>query len=167
VARGLKKQAIVSSLCPVTYAPQDKDVGGAPNPIYGYRPVTKAIVDRLVTPSYACLLREPERDEFGRLAWSMFVTLPQGSTCPTGYSRPEAASLRLYREKQKDLGLDSSLTVCFANQIETAPGQSCATDRTVGWCYVSETGCALGRAVVLSSGFVPPPDATLSLLCAR
>lgn len=167
VARGLKKQAVVSSLCPITYAPQGKDVGGAPNPLYGYRPVTQAIMNRLVTPSYACLPREPERDEFGRLACSMFVTLPEGSTCPTGYSRPEASSLRLYREEQKKLGLDSSLTVCFANQIETASGQSCATDRTVGWCYVSEPGCALGRAVVLSSGFVPPLGATLSLLCAR
>ncbi len=47
VAHALAAQGIVSSLCAMTVAPGAKDIGGKPNPLYGYRPAVKAIVDRI------------------------------------------------------------------------------------------------------------------------
>ncbi|MBK6462732.1 MAG: hypothetical protein IPF92_17265 [Myxococcales bacterium] len=47
VAHALKDQGIVGSICPITAAAADKEVDGAPNPLYGYRPSIQMIVDQL------------------------------------------------------------------------------------------------------------------------
>ncbi len=176
VVHDLKDQGIISSLCPITYRPEDKTVNGAPNPLFGYRPAVKAIVDRLKNAlANQCLPTKLTRDDKGQVACLILETLPnKGDKCSNypGLTDPAPEILSKFREKQKENQADTSLTVCQANQIVKQPGQTCTTDPTAGWCYVENTEVskvigACSQAIVFSQSGNPPVGALTDLQCIQ
>ncbi|MDP9033184.1 MAG: hypothetical protein M3O50_00110, partial [Myxococcota bacterium] len=78
IAHALKDQGIVSSLCPI----HESD-NGMGDPLYGYRPAVKAIIDRLkVSLSTQCLPQKLTLDASGNVPCLILVTLPSGSCNP-------------------------------------------------------------------------------------
>lgn len=175
VVNELKDQGIISSLCPITYAPGEKDKNGAPNPLYGYRPAVKAIVDRLKNAlANQCLPQKLTRDDQGQVACLILETLANKTDqCATyGLKEPEKAILDKFREKQKAAGLDTTLPVCQANQLVVKPGESCVTNTSPGWCYVENTNTskiigACSQAIQFSTTGNPPVGATTDLQCIQ
>jgi hypothetical protein len=47
VAHALREQGILASICPTETAKETRTVDGKPNPMWGYRPAVKRVVDRL------------------------------------------------------------------------------------------------------------------------
>ncbi|MBK8217175.1 MAG: hypothetical protein IPK71_25905 [Myxococcales bacterium] len=176
VVNALKDQGIISSLCPITYKPTDKDVNGAPNPLFGYRPAVKAIVDRLKNAlANQCLPQKLTRDDKGEVACLILETLPNpGDKCETyGLKAPAPEILEKFREKQKEQKADTNLTVCQIPQIVTQPGQTCQNNATdAGWCYVENTATAkvigtCSQAIQFSTKGQPPPGALTDLQCIQ
>jgi hypothetical protein len=175
VVNALKDQGIISSLCPITYKPTDKDINGAPNPQYGYRPAVKAIVDRLKNAlANQCLPQKLTRDDKGQVACLILETLPNpGDKCETyGLKVPTPEILEKFREKQKETGADTKLTVCQANQIVTKPGETCSRDTNPGWCYVENTASSkiigtCSQAIQFSTTGNPPVGALTDLQCIQ
>jgi hypothetical protein len=47
VAHDLREQGILASICPIETAKETRTVDGKVNPMWGYRPAVKRVVDRL------------------------------------------------------------------------------------------------------------------------
>jgi len=176
VVNALKEQGIISSLCPITYRNEDKDKDGKPNPLFGYRPAVKSIVDRLKNAlANQCLPQRLTRDEKGEVACLILETLPvPGDKCENyGLKAPSEEILAKFREKQQAQQLDTKLTVCQIPQIVTQPGESCQANRNdVGWCYVENTAQnkvvgSCSQAIQFSSKGQPPPGALTDLQCIQ
>jgi hypothetical protein len=134
LAKLLGNQGIVSSLCPIH--PVDQMNGH--DPLYGYRPAIKAIVDRLGNALDTACLPEPLHvDAAGAVQCRVVMTLPNG-------------------------GGDATVPQLLGSQLV---GGSCAQSTEQGWCYV--TGAAAGRCaqkIVFSPGTLPS-GATVELDC--
>jgi hypothetical protein len=180
VAKLLGDHGIVSSLCPIHVTEATPG-----DPLYGYRPAIKAIVDRLATVlGHQCL---PEKltadDDAGDLPCLVLATLTQSGqtdkTCTDGsISSLEAVPdgvLAHFRNDQHaewmaagSMGIDpSTLPTCSVKQVfpsEFPPGTGiCATSTVEGWCYVENTkSCA--QALYFSPNGLPK-GAQISLQC--
>jgi hypothetical protein len=158
VARGMGKQGIVSSLCPIHTSP---DLGNPDDPLYGYRPAVTAIIDRLKSAlEVACPPHKLTVDSSGMVPNCLVLaTFNDGTaTCAsagTGYSDVSNASvLADFKQSQHDMWVNkggaalntpdpSTLLTCEVTPL-SAPCAS-RTD-TQGWCYVENTSVAAGDA---------------------
>ncbi len=175
VARGLGKQGIASSLCPISLDPVRKD--GSSNPLYGYRPAVNAVVERLKNGLLTTCLPQPlARDSSGSVPCVVLHTLPErGARCQDtpGYSAPDAVVLEsfLRTKKQVDTSYEGK-TVCRATQLPVPPGASCLTSTEPGFCYVENTEAArplrsCSQALVFSRTGTPASGVMTDLLCIQ
>ncbi len=132
LAKQLGNQGVVSSLCPIHVTPANGD--SPPDPVYGYRPAMKAIVDRLAVQLAAqCTPEKLDVDRCGNVPCLLLATLPSGTqaSCAStpGMSQPDASILALFQQQQHDawaaagsVGMDpSTLPTCQMNQLSQLP----------------------------------------------
>jgi hypothetical protein len=173
VAHDLKEQGIVSSLCPI----HETDNAAGTDPLYGYRPAVKAIVDRLKNAlANQCLPNALTPHADGTVDCLILETLPNGdqSQCnnaAAGFSQPDADILAKFKESQNAVdptGATAKLPTCKLNQLvgKDLLNGSCDQSSASGWCYV--TGAAAGtcpQAILFSPGGNPGVGAQISLQC--
>jgi hypothetical protein len=158
VARALGDQAIVASICPIHV-----DEQGAGDPLFGYRPAVKAIVDRLKNAlAQQCLPQPLVPDSTGKVPCLILATLgnvgavagdPEAECAKFGLKVPDSDILAKFREAQaaeaKALGGDAGAAfdetkypVCEYEQIPEPAGSSCTKEQKKGWCYVVNSATA-------------------------
>jgi hypothetical protein len=142
IAHQMKAQGIVSSLCPIHVT--EKTPG---DPLFGYRPAVKAIVDRLKNSlSNQCLPQKLQPDQCGNVPCLILVTLPAampgdktqckhpGAACNLpGLSGPGSAFFpqdvldkfcdaqeAAYKPNSGDID-PATLPVCALNQLSQLP----------------------------------------------
>jgi hypothetical protein len=187
VVHDLGEQGIISSLCPIQLTDKDQ-------PTYGYRPAVATIIERLKNAlTTQCLPQKLRSDEEEAadtvlpvpclvLAQLSPDTDPNKSCEDLGMTVPEPAILKVFNEQQKaesgtvgDGGLDfSALKVCQLNQKVVKKGDTCANDKDLEWCYVSNDRpnqkTPAGRcpqALLFSSGTEDLAGARFSLQCIQ
>jgi hypothetical protein len=190
IARAMKKQGIVSSLCPIHVQKANNDV--PPDPLFGYRPAINTIVNRLkVSLSTQCLNRKLVADSQGDVPCLILVTLPGEGSClnptcdPTqALVTPPSSILPKFCQTQEDAwnqggGQNSGVpeplhrSVCQLKQLTPARNPtafdqtgSCASPpdgMSLGWCYVEGApGCA---QQILFTNNEPPHGSTANLQC--
>ncbi len=179
IARALKEQGVVSSLCPIHEAEASPG-----DPLYGYRPAVAAIIDRLkVSLTTQCLPQRLPRDATGDVPCSLLVTLPAGDCGAPGLSNPDPALLGALRKSQfaswqanggplSGSPDPTTLTTCALAELSPtlAPASfdangSCAASSAPGWCYV-ESGVpgSCAQSLVFTAG-EPPSGSTVTLEC--
>lgn len=142
VARELGERGIVASLCPIHEQEQ-----GANDPLYGYRPAVKSIIDRLANALAAQCLPQPLTPAAdGKVPCLVLTILPEGRKCSEveGLTPPDAAVLQKFleseRERSKAEGGPAEVYVnqeiCEVRQVVAAAGQTCIDDPAAAWCYV-------------------------------
>jgi hypothetical protein len=195
LAKLMKNQGFISSLCPIHVTP----AGGNPatDPLYGYNPAVNGIVDRLkVALNNQCLPQRLSPDQCGQVPCLILVTMPAGQDCTTvpGLSTPPPDILKRFQDQQHQAWLNgsastptpgvdpSTLVTCQMQELFQPPmgamgcpagvGQfdssgSCQNSKDPGWCYVEgPTAQALGcPQSILYSNGMPPNGATVSLQC--
>jgi hypothetical protein len=173
VVHALNDQGIAASLCPRTknlagQELEDPTVNGAPNPLYGYRPAVKAIVDRLKDAlTEQCLPEQLTLDPSNDVPCLILATLPTKGTeqdCLKikGLTIPSQEILTKFQQAEVDqaggdAGALLQYPVCVLPEIAIKPGDTCKTASDVGWCYVQNSGTATpaGRcpqAVIFTAG---------------
>jgi hypothetical protein len=179
LAKLLKGQAIVSSICPIDTANSDPS-----NAVYGYRPAVAGIIDRLKQGLTQSCLPEPlDVDSTGAVECMVLAQLPAlggESACDPslGLSVPDASILANYRATaesnwQANGGTASGVLdpagypVCQVSQLESKDlvGGSCKRATKPGWCYVTGAnadGCA--QEVLFSPNSLPS-GSKVSLEC--
>jgi len=168
LAKLMKTQGFVSSLCPIHVTP----AGGNPatDPLYGYNPAVNGIVDRLkVALNNQCLPQKLTPGTCGDVSCLILVTMPSGQDCTTvkGLSTPPADILQRFQQQQHQdwvnngsAGTDpSTLVTCQMNQLYQVPASapsgacnglgspgsdfdntgSCQNSPDPGWCYIDGT----------------------------
>lgn len=175
VARALGEQAIVSSICPIHETPDDlnvqvpteDEIRNSRDPLFGYRPAVKSIIDRLKNAlASQCLPQalnrspqtpEQEAEGSGAVSCLILETLIQETrgqeACDDqvkypGRRQPDAKVLQKFKEEQRatagapvgDAGSVADKPLCQIDQIIVKPGQGCAEDARAGWCYVTNKG---------------------------
>lgn len=174
VARLLGKQGIAASLCPISL---EANVGGAPNPLYGYRPAMATILDRLKSAfGPECLPQPLPRDDDGKVACVAILGLPgKGRDCgQEGFSALDPAVADSFLRRKREVG-DTTYddrTLCAAPQIGLKPGETCKESTERGYCYVENgadrrplANCS--QALVFSRALQPPKEVTTDLACIR
>jgi hypothetical protein len=184
VARAMKDQGIVASLCPRT------DGSGAllpnTNQDFGYRPAVRSIINRLKNAlANQCLPQKLIADQTGEVPCLILLTLTGSpgdeSTCTQrGFDIPDAAILAKFRQTQHSDYLanggdksgaqdPSTFPTCQLKQIVETPGASCANDPGAGWCYVvnagGQTPAGTCSQAILFTQSGNPSGATISLQC--
>ncbi|MBX3226858.1 MAG: hypothetical protein KIT84_38430 [Labilithrix sp.] len=188
VVRALGDQGIIASLCPIQLDPQRKN-----DPDYGYNPAVAAIIDRLKNAlTQQCLpqkLRSAEESATGTGLPVPCLVLVQlspdsGQSCSSlGLKVPDDAILKVFKEQQKaesgntsaEGAIDlSTLETCELTQKAVPPGETCANDSTLEWCYVEKaagtTKNPAGRcpqALIFASGTSILAGARFSLQCIQ
>lgn len=178
VAKALGEQAIVSSICPAD--PKNKQVNGADNPYYGYRPAVRAIIDRLKNSlASQCLPEALNADTDGTVPCLILEMFTDTSvTCASkGLKEGDPAIVAKFREAKKaEIGADADTAViCQAEQIlpnganNSFDGNpTCEKSAKAGWCYL--TGTAAGgncpQSIIFST-VGNPVGATVSLQCIK
>jgi hypothetical protein len=174
IVHALGDQGIAASLCPRTVGlmgqtlEPDTDSTGKPNPLYGYRPAVKAIVDRLKDAlTEQCLPEQLNIDTSNDVPCLILATLPNKGTeddCNKvkGLSIPAPDILSKFQQSEADqLGGDAAAIfaypVCVVQEFPTKPGDTCKANTDVGWCYVENTQAAspagkCPQAIVFSAG---------------
>jgi hypothetical protein len=173
VVHALNDQGIAASLCPRTKGLlgvelEDDTVNGAANPLYGYRPAVKAIVDRLKDAlTEQCLPEQLTLDPSNNVPCLILATLPTQGTeadCAKypGLTVPAADILTKFQQAEVesaggDAGALLKFPVCVLPEIPIKPGDTCKSDQKAGWCYVqnSATATPAGRcpqAIIFTSG---------------
>jgi len=167
LAKLMKTQGFVSSLCPIHVQPAD-GMSAATDPLYGYNPAVNGIVDRLkAVLDNQCLPQKLTPGTCGDVSCLILVTMPQNQNCTTvpGLSTPAADILQHFQQQQHDdwvnagsTGTDpSTLVTCQMNQLYQVPAsapanacnglgskatdfdmnESCQNSPDPGWCYVA------------------------------
>jgi hypothetical protein len=192
LAKLMKAQGFVSSLCPihVTPAPGQTELS---DPLFGYNPAVNGIVDRLgAVLENTCLPQKLDQDACGSAECLVLVTLPNSQRrCAdiAGLESPPSDILARFQNQQHDAwvaggsaGVDpSTLPTCKLQQLsQLPPGAapsmcpppvgtfdtkgSCRGSSQPGWCYAAVPGCPQPQGIMFSTG-VPPSGATVSLQC--
>jgi hypothetical protein len=193
VARKLGEQAIVASICPLKSDDASKNNG---DPLYGYRPAVKAIVDRLKNAlAQQCLPQALTPDQTGRVPCLILATLgnlgavsgdPEAECAKFGLKVPDPEVLKKFREQQAEeakrlggAGTDAGASfdetryaVCEYDQIPAAPGATCVKEPKKGWCYVTNTAGAkpagtCPQAITFTEVGNPGPGIKISLQCIQ
>jgi hypothetical protein len=187
VAHAMSAQGIVSSLCPIHPQP----VGGAQDPVYGYRPAVNAIVNRLKNAlSVQCLPQQLTIDPMSHaVPCLVLVTLPQqgnqdicGQTPGLGatpsdvlarFQAPAHAAWVQQGGASSGLPDPSSFPTCTINELTDLTDNAmdysngnCAMSANQGWCYVE--GAAAGGSCtqqILFTSAMPPHGAAVNLQC--
>jgi hypothetical protein len=192
VVRALGDQGVIASLCPITLAvkgttPAEQAADKAANPIYGYNPAVKSIIDRLKNAlTTQCLPQKltksteaADKDQVPCLVLAQLSELTdkcdgQDLTTPA----PEILAKFLEQKKAesgdpKDGGIDlSKFPVCVLKQLVVAAGETCKDDGSKGWCYV-ENGNGKNpagkcpQALIFSSATSALAGAQFSLQCIQ
>ncbi len=173
LVHSLNDQGIAASLCPRTKGLkgvelEDAIVNGSPNPLYGYRPAVKSIVDRLKDAlTEQCLPEQLTLDPTLKAPCLILATLPTAgpeSDCTKvkGLTIPSPEILTKFQQAEVesaggDAGALLKFPVCVLDEIPIKPGDTCKTTQDVGWCYVQNSGSATpaGRcpqAIIFTSG---------------
>jgi hypothetical protein len=182
VVRQLGDQGIVSSLCPIN-PKKPADDATNPDPLYGYRPAVKAIVDRLRNAlTTQCLPQQLNSDPAtGKVPCLILETAPVPSTsacdASKGRKEPDPQILQKFLdglEAEAKRGGDrfdrTAVKVCEIEQLTTAQLQngSCAEVEASGWCYVrggANSNCA--QSIEFSKTGSPAQGAFASLQCIK
>ncbi|MDP9035734.1 MAG: hypothetical protein M3O50_13095 [Myxococcota bacterium] len=178
IARAMKEQGIVSSLCPIHETEQRLD-----DPLYGYRPAVSAIIDRVKFSLMSrCFPQKLARDASGRVPCNALVTLPAGDCSGVGLSTPDPSAVGPLRKSQHEAWVaaggplsasvdPSTLPTCVLTQLSQNlnpasfdASASCAASSDPGWCYVEGGGSACPQLLVFSAA-QPPPGALVTLQC--
>ncbi len=170
LARALKNQAVVSSICGM---PEEK-TADAPH-LSGYRPAMATLVDRLrATLAPQCLAEKLDADADGNIPCLLLEVIgtdgPESECTKLGRKIPSETTQERFRQAQKLAGNDvSKKPVCEIEQILNADTTiSCESSDKTGWCYV--TGGAAGncpQAIKFSASGSPKPGATTFLQCIK
>jgi hypothetical protein len=182
VVRALGAQGIISSICPIRV----KDNADNTDPLFGYRPAVKTIVDRLKDAlKVQCLPQSLTVDDKGEVPCLVLETLANDgdeSECndpSKGHSIPEEQILKKVREAQgaeagRDAGAEdlTKRPVCKLTQIPKNPGDSCKTAPGAGWCYVTNAGGSTPagkcrQAVLFTDEATKAVGSSFSLQCIR
>jgi hypothetical protein len=159
-------EGIVSSLCPIHTFDSTPD---GSDPLFGYRPAMKAIVDRLKQAlSHQCLPEklqiDPTTMQVPCLVLGTFPVAANMSTCAqqnssgaapnTGYVDLDATTLAHFKADQHSAYVQSqpqpgstdpsTLLTCQLTQLE--PQKDCSTGSEDGWCYIDTPGAVKGCA---------------------
>jgi hypothetical protein len=191
LAKLMKDQGFVSSLCPIHVLPAG-NLTPETDPLYGYNPAVNGIVDRLkVVLENECLPQKLTQDRCGQVPCLILVTMPAGQDCSgNGLSAPPRDILSRFQQQQHQDWLDqgssgtdpSTLITCELQELfQPPPGAtgcpssvglfdskgSCQDSTTPGWCYTQGTaaeafGCP--QSILYSTG-EPPNGAVVSLQC--
>jgi len=179
VARDLKDQGIVASICPKD--PINATLpNGQSNPNYGYNPAVATIVDRLKSAlGNTCVPQPLQADETGHVPCLILeeLLLPGAKCDPNkGLVDADPAIVAKYKEQRQqdlggaDAGVDlANVTVCQATQLTGNQLQNQTCDypgAPPGWCYV--TGKAAGGTCTQALKFSEagnPVGARVSLQC--
>ncbi|MEM9695275.1 MAG: hypothetical protein AAGA56_22220 [Myxococcota bacterium] len=158
--RGMGSTGIVGSICPVTANPADKRLeNGNQNPLYGYRPAVRAIVDRLSAEFRQCLPRTLSVDERRQVSCRVVESfLPQGDvacgaqcTALRGRSGPRADDPLVLEASNRiaATGRDANgRCFCEIEQLADDALSACQQEASVprtngepvhGFCYVDAT----------------------------
>ncbi len=179
-------QGIVSSLCPI----HPSQVGGATDPLYGYRPAVNAIVDRLKQAlNVQCLPQQLAVDPTtGSVPCLILVTLPtQGgeSACDSlpGLSQPTLDVLSQFQAVPHAAWLNgggashglpdpSLFPTCVLDELTATTNGgtdfvdgSCAMSTHAGWCYVEGAAAGSCPQQILFTPGQPTHGASVSLQC--
>jgi hypothetical protein len=178
-------QGIVSSVCPI----HSSFAGGnLSDPLFGYRPATTAIVNRLRNALHLeCFPRQLPVSADGTAHCIVLVTLPPNpsleATCSTiqGLSVPPPDVLQRFQSSAEAAwvaagaaksGLPDPATepVCELAQIGQNDAQyiNCASGNPTtseGWCYVSGALAGQCPQQILFTQNEPPRGANLALQC--
>ncbi|MDP9150465.1 MAG: hypothetical protein M3O36_11075 [Myxococcota bacterium] len=179
IAHAMKKQGIVSSLCPIH---ESESVPG--DPLYGYRPAVKAIVDRLtVNLEVQCVPHKLAPGANGDVPCLVLVTLPAGDCKGPGLSDVDPTLLARFRQSQHESwsggggatggNIDpSTLPTCQLAELNpgTSPKSfdangSCKASNEPGWCYVEGKAAGGCPQSILFTAGEPPSGALASLQC--
>ena len=194
VVRALGDQGVIASLCPITLAvkgatPEEQAADKAANPIYGYNPAVKAIIDRLKNAlTTQCLPQKldkstdsADKDQVPCLVLAQLGEVTdsceaQGLAQPAPEIREKFLELKKTESGDlKDGGTDlTKRPVCVLEQLVVAAGDSCKDDPKKGWCYV-ENDAAAGKnpagkcpqALIFSSSTAALAGAQFSLQCIQ
>jgi hypothetical protein len=193
LAKLMKSQGIVSSLCPIHVAPAAGQTE-LTDPLFGYNPAVNGIVDRMKTAiGNQCTPQKLDQDACGNAECLVLVTLPdtqRGCTGIPGMLAPRADILARFQSQQHDawvaagsLGTDpSTLPTCELQQLSQLPAGadptlcptpvgtfdakgSCIGSSQPGWCYAHGAAVPGCPQAILFSNGEPPSHALVSLQC--
>ncbi|WP_394840052.1 hypothetical protein LVJ94_24500 [Pendulispora rubella] len=174
VARTLRDQGIVASLCPKFSADSDKDKED-----YGYRPAVRTIVNRLKDAlSERCIPQPLEEQDDGTVPCLITELLPSGDQATAcdpakGLKQPEAGVLERYRKQQvagNATPEELARPLCVISQLKGPElvNNSCVKSTKGGWCYVSREKVATekcAQSIKFPEAFPPPNGALVNLQC--
>jgi hypothetical protein len=174
LAKLMKGQGVVSSLCPIHVTEQ-----GADDPLYGYRPAMSAIISRLQTALVGQCLPHQLTITDGSVPCQVLASLPQpGQACDPslGMTAVDAktlseAALALQGQPAAALLDTTQYTVCAINQL--TPGDlvngSCTASTAPGWCYVAGTaaGGLCAQALLFSPSGQPAAGVETLMTCVE
>ncbi|WP_394850770.1 hypothetical protein LZC95_25350 [Pendulispora brunnea] len=174
VARTLRDQGIVASLCP-------REITNTDSADYGYRPAVRTIVNRLKDAlSERCIPQPLEEEADGTVPCLITELLPSGDQATAcdpakGLEQPEAGVLDRYRKQQQANNAtpdELARPLCVIKQLKGADlvNNSCVKSNKGGWCYVSREKvptekCAQSIKFPELDTLRPPNGALVSLQC--
>ncbi|MFO0680335.1 MAG: hypothetical protein U0169_27675 [Polyangiaceae bacterium] len=181
VVRELGEQGIVSSLCPIHETEESPG-----DPLFGYRPAVKAIVDRLKNSlASACLPQRLNLDANQEAPCLILETSPAESTpsCDGSKGRrdPDPKILEKFLAQLQeraatetvDGGFDkNAIKVCEIAQLSGSKLQNGTCEGLAGeggWCYVEGANAGNGcpQAIKFSQLGNPQPGSRVSLQCIK
>jgi len=192
VARQLGDYGIVSSLCPIHPTP----VGGASDPLYGYRPAVNAIINRLKAAlQVACPPHKLQANAQGIVSDCLVLATWKSTGGPAscavageGYSDVDPSVLAEVKGDQHNAWVaaggnatqtpdPSTLLTCAIGALPPAAngaaGCNTPDKTTAGWCYyenttggASDAGPACSYQILFANGG-PDKAVTVSLTCVE
>jgi hypothetical protein len=180
VAKQMDNQGIAASICPIRVVDNTPD---KTDPLFGYRPAVKTIIDRLRNAlARQCLPQKLNPDPSGNVPCLILETLgedgPQ-SDCDDnpGRSQPDARVLAQFkRGRDQRLGEAgarelANRPVCQLRQLVVEPGETCVRSSEAGWCYVvnangKNPAGTCPQAILFSPG-TDKPGSRISLQCIK
>ena len=177
VARAMRDQGVVASLCPKY--PLVADQTAHPDE-YGYRPAVQTIVNRLKDAlTERCIPQPLEEDADGTVPCLITELEPtpgdQAAACDPakGLEQPDPGVLARYRKEQeanKATPDELARPLCVIKQLKGAElvSNSCVASTKAGWCYVSRgkvstEKCA--QSIKFPDAFQRPNGAIINLQC--
>jgi hypothetical protein len=172
LAKLLGSQGVVSSICPIHVTEQ-----GAGDPLYGYRPAVRAIVDRLKASLVGqCLPHQIVPDTQGAVPCLVIASLANTSqTCDPGKGLAplDAATLAqlqtsLAGQSNADALDTAQHTVCAVSQLSGGDlsGGKCTSSSKAGWCYQSGSASgACAQEIIFSPSGQPTTGTQVLLSC--
>ena len=172
LAKLLGAQGVVSSICPIHVTEQ-----ATGDPLYGYRPAVKSIVDRLkASLAGQCLPHRLVPDQQGGVPCLVIASLSDTSQAcdpSKGMSPVDGATLAQIQKSvagQTDAdAVDTSQhTVCAISQLSGGDlsGGKCTASSKPGWCYESGTsGGVCAQQITFSPSGQPTAGTKVLLSC--